>query len=141
MKKLLRNILIFLTLTAAFSCEELDRILVNCDGCYPTEPVQTDIRVKLEAFESWGLARIDVYEGNIEDSVLYRTFHSSREEFYVKVPVNKRYTVTARYKSGIKTYLAIDACFPRVKYDKESCEEPCYYVYNRIVNLRIKNHY
>jgi hypothetical protein len=138
MKILIRNILIFITLTAAFSCEELESVFINCAGCYPTEPVETDIRVKLEKFDVWGLARIDVYEGNIEDSVLFRSFQSSREEYYIKVPVNKRYTVSARYTIGIKTYLAIDGCFPRVKYDKESCEEPCYYVYDRIVNLRIK---
>jgi hypothetical protein len=54
------------------------------------------------------------------------------------VPINKKYTATATYyKSDIK-YVAVDSATPRVKYDKNQCDDPCYFVYDRVVDLRLK---
>jgi len=58
--------------------------------------------------------------------------------FELPVSLNKKYTVTATYQIDGDTYIAVDSAFPRVKYTKEQCEDPCYFVYDRIVDLRIK---
>ena len=52
--------------------------------------------------------------------------------------LNKTFTVTATYKSEDKTYIAVDSATPKVRLTENQCEETCYYVYDREVDVRLK---
>jgi hypothetical protein len=95
-----------------------------------------DLNIKI-SHESINLIEIKVYEGTIEDNNLYEIFRSSGVITH-SVPVNKKYTLTATFLLGGNTYTSVDSAFPRVKYDKYSCDEPCYYVYDNNINLMLK---
>ena len=82
--------------------------------------------------------KVRVYQGEIEDSVLYAYTEISGEKYTPGVTLNKKYTVTATYYTGGKTYIAIDSAVPKVKYIEDQCEEPCYFVYDRVIDLRLK---
>lgn len=118
-----------------FSCEKKD-LLVVCSDCTAQEPKKTDLKIKLDS--DFTHASVRVYEGNIEDSILIRTFTTNFSETTVSVSVNKLYTITATYQTGGKSYVAIDSARPGVKYDEQQCDNPCYFVYDRIINLRVK---
>lgn len=145
--KTFKIILISLILMFFFSCEENLQIvngfsLIDCNKCTADEPLRVILDIKLEKLYKYGSANtiiyIDVYEGNLEDDVLFRTFQTSNTETSVTVPVNKKYTFTATYSIDGNVYVAVNSVTPRVKYNKESCEEPCYYVAPRSVNLSLK---
>jgi hypothetical protein len=130
-------IYIFLILMITFSCNE-KLIIVNCPDCLPEEPTTGNITIKLEGISEYG-ADIRIYEGNLEDNVLLATFRSNWTSTEYEVKLNRKYTISAEYHdSRGNTYIAVDSVFPRVKYDREQCDDPCYFIYNKTVNLRIK---
>jgi hypothetical protein len=134
MKNLIR-ILSLLLLTLSFSCEK-QGLLVKCDECTVDEPNQADLKIKLDYYS--GATVINFYIGNIEDSVLYKTLQTSSTDISVSVILNKKYTVTALYYIPDNYYIAVDSAIPRVSYSKDQCTDPCYFVYDRTIDLRLK---
>jgi hypothetical protein len=133
-------IISFLSIFTMFlSCDE-KLILVKCADCTEKEPVETALEVKLEYIHNGTIvnAQIKIYEGNIEDNVLLGTYSVYDQTWNHDVTVNKKYTLSATYKIGEATYVAIDSATPRVQYETKQCDNPCYYVYDKTVNLSIK---
>lgn len=134
--KLLLRILFLLLLVISFSCEEKG-IGLNCSDCLETEPVEAELEIKLDR-NNYAQTVVRIYEGNLEDSVLIGTFNQSSAKLYQEVSINKTYTVTATYLISDVTYVAVDSATPRVKYVKDQCDDPCYFVYDKILNLRLR---
>jgi len=101
-------------------------------------PRTTELLIKVTDIEMPVL--ISIYEGELEDSVLYDSVivYNNVNEYTSQVPVNKIYTITARYEIDDDTYTAVDSATPKVRYTEDQCEEACYYVYDREVDLRLK---
>lgn len=135
MRKITR-ILFFLIAVAALSCED-QPFLVNCSDCTADEPVTANLEVNLDPDLFYG-AFIQIWEGNLEDSILLAIDTSITSSYSREVTLNKQYTVTATYYLSNDKYIAVDSATPRVKYEKSQCDDPCYYVYDRICDLRLK---
>jgi len=138
---------LFLILVFCFSCEEDLQLLrdisfVNCDECTTNEPHKAILDIKLEKLYRHSLydplVEITVFEGNLEDDIVYRSIQTTNNETTADVPLNKKYTITAKYYINNNTYIAVNSVTPHVKYDRHNCDEPCYYVVNKLVNLRLK---
>ncbi len=131
--------IIFLTfLLVIFSCEDQD-LFVSCPDCTEQEPVGTSLEVKLDLSSFGYETSVNVYEGNLDDSILYTSYKTTYQtNMTIPVSLNKKYTVTATYYVNDNYYIAVDSATPRVKYDKTDCDDPCYYVYDRNIDLRIK---
>lgn len=127
---------IILLITLIFSCEK-PGVIVRCDECLTYEPFEADLVIKLSpvGFEQ---VEVVIYEGNLEDKVIYSSFSTSYTEENVAVLLNKKYTVTARYIRNGKTFIAVDSAVPRVKYDKVSCDEPCWFIYDNRINIALR---
>jgi hypothetical protein len=130
-----KRLLLFVILVFSFSCEK-EAIIINCQDCLSAEPSEASLDIKLDAVSNDYNTIIKIYEGNLEDSILY----STRQFYFVSVPVaiNKKYTVTATYHIRDNFYTAVDAANPRVKFDKNQCDNPCYFVYDKDIDLRLK---
>ena len=131
------KILFSMLLVFFFSCED-QVLIIKCPDCTADEPVKTDLDVKMDAPYYGNSTLINVYEGNIEDSVLYDSFRSAGTQATIPVTVNKKYTVTATYYIPDNYYIAVDSATPRVKFDKTQCDDPCYFVYDKQIDLRLK---
>jgi hypothetical protein len=136
MKNILKLILLFI-LTVCFSCEEKG-LLVNCPDCFEEEPTDTNLEVKLDIGQNKAPILVKVYEGNLEDGVLYTSTYASGTSISILVTLNKKYTLTANYYISDDCYITVDSATPRVKYDKSQCDNPCYFVYDRGIDLRLK---
>lgn len=130
------RLFLFLLLTACFSCEEYG-LIINCPDCTENEPLDTNIDIKVD-LNPGTATLINVYEGNLEDSVLYSSYNTSASKTSVLVTINKKYTFTATYYILSDKYVAVDSATPRVKFNKDQCDNPCYFVYDRICDLRLK---
>ncbi|HBE43419.1 MAG TPA: hypothetical protein DDW27_19905 [Bacteroidales bacterium] len=148
MMKPVKIILIFVINVLFFSCESEEVTLrdisfVNCNECSTTEPLNATVRLKLEDPYRFGPAnpiiQIDIYEGLLEDNVLFRSIQTNSKETSINLTVNKRYTFAAVYLIGSHTYVAVNSVILRVKYTESSCDEPCYYTVPRSVNLKLRN--
>lgn len=136
MRPLLKIVLLFI-LTFGLSCEK-NGLLINCDDCTQAEPLYTDLIVKLDIAYFGAFVQIDVYEGNLEDNVLYKTVDGSGTEFNISVTVNKKYTLLATYFRDGNYYKVVDSTIPNVRYASSRCSERCYFVYDKTVDLRMK---
>lgn len=136
--KIIFKPLIFILLAICFSCEKLPSYFVNCEGnnCTINKPVSTELEIKLE--KAGDNVLIDIYEGIVEDSTLYDSFYTRSSSVIRTVALNKTYTVTATYVYDGVTYVSINSVTPSVRFVRDMCEDPCYYVYNKVVNLRLK---
>jgi hypothetical protein len=128
---------IFLFMITFFSCEK-QVLFVNCSDCITEEPVKTDLAVKCDFNYSGGSVLINVYEGNLEDNVLYSSFSVTGTKTTVPVTLNKKYTVTATYYIPGDYFITVDSATPMVKYTKDQCDNPCYFVYDRNIDLRLR---
>jgi hypothetical protein len=136
--RIIIKVSVLLTLVFCFSCEK-EGLIVKCADCLSEEPLKINLDVKLDNTYSGVATIINVYEGNLEDSVLYRTFTTSSTTTTISVTVSKKYTVTATYYYvGNDYYVAVDSATPRVKYEKSQCDNPCYFVYDKDIDLRLK---
>ncbi|HUX59457.1 MAG TPA: hypothetical protein VMV77_20965 [Bacteroidales bacterium] len=135
--RIIRKFILFLILVFSFSCEE-QGIFINCSDCVTEEPTKTDLEIKLDIGFYGAPKIINVYEGNLEDSVLYSSYEVSGTQKSIPVTINKKYTVTTTYIFPDKSYTAVDSATPRVRYSKDQCDDPCYFVYDRVCNLRLK---
>ena len=120
-----------------FSCEDKG-LIVKCADCLDDEPVEAVLDIKVDSNHSSIETTINVYEGNIEDSVLYSTLKTINSSASVRVTLNKKYTVTATYKEQNDFYVAIDSATPRVRFEKSQCDKPCYFIYDKKIDLRLK---
>jgi hypothetical protein len=137
----MRRVTIVLTLSAFIMCLSCDEklVLVKCADCTEEEPVEASLEVKLDVYQSLTSGIINIYEGDIEDNILLGTFFSSDDIWRHNVPLNKKYTLTATYRIGEITYIVVDSATPRVRYETKQCDNPCYFVYDNTLNLRIKS--
>ena len=138
---------IFFAFTLFFSCESDEEVLkdisfINCNECTAEEPYRAEVRIKLADPYKFGpsndIVFIYVYEGNLEDKVLFRSIQTTSGETTTTLPINKKYTITATYYINNKTYTAVNSITTRVKYNENSCEAPCYYTVPKSANLKLK---
>lgn len=124
---------------AALSCEE-QFVIINCSDCLTEEPIYTIVEARLDRGD-YPQVLVRVYEGNIEDNVVVNETFSTADYVDFNLKLNRKYTFAAYYNTEDgNLIIAVDSVFPRVKYDEDMCEEPCYYIYNSKVNLSLKNY-
>jgi hypothetical protein len=133
--KTIFRIFFLVVIAVCFSCEDKGWF-TDCSDCTQNEPEKAILLIKLKDTESQVI--INVYEGELEDSVLYGSVIFWSSEYNFTVGLNKKYTLTATYNIEGKTYTAIDSATPKVRYTETQCEEACYFVYDRVVDLRLK---
>ena len=138
------KLFLWVILILSFSCEE-QGISIKCSDCITDEPSTAELDIKIDVSSTSKYTEINIYEGNLEDSVLYstRVLYSTQHPYLsnsLKVPVtiNKKYTVTANYNISGTYFIAIDSATPQVGFDDTKCDGPCYFIYDKDVDLRLK---
>jgi len=135
MQKILR--IIFLCVLAIFfSCED-QGLIVQCSDCTIEEPVTAELSADLDPDHYYGCL-VQIWEGNLEDSILVNSYQTFEKVFTQEVVLNKKYTVTATYYISGNSYVAVDSSTPRVRYEKAQCNDPCFFVYDKKLELRLK---
>lgn len=126
---------VFLLLTFCFSCEN-QGLIVDCSSCVSQEPTTANLEIRTR--EIGQPVIVNVYRGELEDSVLVATLNASFGQTNMTADLNELITLTATYVvDGIK-YIVVNSITPGLKYVKDQCDEPCYFVYNDKVDLRLK---
>jgi hypothetical protein len=135
--RIINKIFFVFILAFLISCED-QGVIIKCPDCLKDEPVNTDLSIKLDGQFFGQATLITVYEGNLEDSVIYTTLTTGYADATVNVSLNKKYTLTATYYKSDNYYITVDSATPKVRYDKTQCDDPCYFVYDKSIDLRLK---
>ena len=131
------GVLIFIFLVLMFSCEDMATLLIDCSKCKTDEPSDATVDIKLS--DNYNPVIINVFEGNLEDSILYRSFTVVGKSTTCSLPLNKKFTFTARYyKVSGEYFYAVNSITAHVKYIEDQCDNACYFVYDNTVNIRLK---
>jgi hypothetical protein len=130
------RIISFLVLSISFSCED-QSFIVQCSDCTQEEPITAELYADLDP-DHYYECLVQIWEGNLEDSILVDSYPTYSKTFTQEVTINKKYTITATYYISNDIYIAVDSATPRVKYEKSQCEEPCFFLYDRKCDLRLK---
>lgn len=133
------KILFFSALILCFSCEK-QGLIIKCNECLDSEPAEVSLTIKADIKTPSTSTLITVYEGELEDNIVVEelTLRLGLSTTVAKVRLNKKYTVTATYVISGNTYIAVDSATPRVRYDDKQCDTPCYFVYDKNINLKLK---
>lgn len=132
----INRIIFLLTIIALFSCEEKG-YLTDCDECTDYEPIEAVIKIEIDENYLSGVV-VKIWEGKIEDQILFDSATVYKSSYKITVAINKTYTITATYIINNREYTTVDSATPRVRYTEELCEIPCYYIYDRSYDLRLK---
>lgn len=139
MKRVLRVVLLFV-LPLFLSCEE-QGLIVKCPDCLDYDPQFASLEIKLDINYQTAATLVKIYSGNLEDDILYKSRFIEGKSAFIRVQLNREYTVTATYyvtdPQG-NYYIAVDTATPRVKFVEDQCDYPCYFVYDKSVDLRLK---
>jgi hypothetical protein len=134
-----RAVLVFLLfLIPNSSCNLIDRIFVDCSTCYTDIPIYSEQLIRVSIDNETPEVFITVYEGPWEKGNVEFTFTMFENEQTVVLRTDKHYTLRAEYTKNGRTYYVINGCILKVLEDYDSCDEPCYYVRHRSVDLRLK---
>ena len=114
----------------------MEQYFVNCSECLTNKPETALLEIRTE--KTGNEILINIYEGNVEDNILYESFLTISSNIQRSVPINKRFTLTATYSYEGNNYITVNSVMPRVKYAEDQCEDPCYFVYDKVVDLKLK---
>jgi len=133
--------IVALALLLLFSCEE--GTITDCSKCY-TEGInqpQLTIYIRNPEYEPVNPI-VTVYEGAIADSIVLKRINVNESYSYITYDavLYKDYTVTVEFFINNVRYVSIGAACPKVRYDETSCDGPCYYLYDNVVDLRLRYH-
>ena len=134
--RIIKELFLFLCLLFCFSCEE-QILFIKCTDCLDEEPLEINLEIRIDLY-SGKATLVKVFEGNLEDNILYSSFAAQSKNRIITVPINKKYTVTATYFIAGRYYMAVNSTTPKVRYEEERCSDPCFFVYDNVVDLRLK---
>ena len=135
------KILFLLVISILFSCEKLLEF-PGCSECKTEEPTRGQLKFKFES--GFGVpVELKVYEGDLSDSILLatHTLTNFAPDYKINVALNKKYSATGTYVINKIKYIVVGATAIGVGYEKERCNDPCYYIYDDLIDLSLKKAY
>jgi hypothetical protein len=130
------KILFLLSMALLFSCEKYVEF-PGCGICDKEEPTRVELEFKLD-FSYNVMIQVDIYDGELSDSILYASYRLSGGEVRYWVTLNKQVTATAAYTINKKKYTVVDSVLPGCTLDDKRCDDPCYFVHDYKLDLRLK---
>lgn len=133
------KILLPLVIMLVFSCE--DSFVTDCGKCYSGSDYSVVLSI---VFRNPDRVPVDpvltLYEGDISDSIIIsRTrIEDPYSYMYHQAILYKDYSATLEFIYGGRKYVTTASACPKVRYDETTCDEPCYYVYDNILDMRLR---
>jgi len=138
MRKVYYIFISFLLVGIPISCED-SILIVDCDKCYTDVSNTYNIEIKI-TFDSENYAvPITVYKGDIDNGeiIIQDTAYSS--PYYTDdLFFGHKYSAIAKYSHKGRIIYAVDGRELRKKYEKSSCDDPCYVIKGDVLDLRLK---
>lgn len=125
------------------SCEDSTRNdSVDCNNydysdCDTKEPETGRLHITLSINQENPLVPITIYTGKHEENNVFLKDTVAEEKYDTMLPVGNFYTVTAKYKKGNSTVIAVDGDNISKK-NTVTCDSACWTVKNGEVNLKLK---
>ena len=133
------SLIVSLLILVLFSCEE--GYLTDCRECYPEETGRVTIEIRYRNIDRVPVSPVvTIYEGVVEDGIIIARYSvgDPTSSLSYDAVLYKDYTATLEFIYDGQTYITTAAARPKVRYDEHTCDEPCYYIYDNIIDLRLR---
>ncbi|MGE5349585.1 MAG: hypothetical protein ACM3NP_09940 [Actinomycetota bacterium] len=135
------RISIFLTvmILLLFSCEE--GYLTDCTRCYTSEDYNVVLRIDLrDQDRSMENPVLTLYEGPVSDGIIIEKYSiiDPNSLIYYRAILYKDYSATLEFRYNGRQYVSTAGACPKIRYDETTCEEPCWYIYDNILDLSLR---
>lgn len=135
------GITVVVLMTLLFSCEE--SFVSDCRDCYleSVPPAQLKILYRNPDYVPLN-PKVTLYEGPIENGIIIRQYVIEEAVSFIEVDaiLYKDYSATLEFFIDGRKYITTAAACPKTGYDEDSCDEPCYFVYDNVLDLRLRYH-
>ena len=138
-KKAKTLIIALLILYPYQGCDLIEILSINCSQCYTNSPEWYTFKVQVTFNEENQFVPITTYRGPFEDNnvAFYDTLYRINQNREILVETGKYYTLVAEYRKDGRNYLVVNGGRLKVRKDYESCDQPCYHVIRRDIDLQI----
>jgi hypothetical protein len=134
---------LFLSLTLSIilipqsSCTLFELMYVDCSKCYTNKPEYDIQKLYLTINDENPEVLVTVYIGPYESNNIYLTFKSREKDKMLTLRTDTQYTIKVEYKKKGRTYYVIDGCIIKARKIYDNCDEPCYYIVMKPIDLRL----
>ena len=139
-----RRQLVLILISAVFillphhSCDIEDLKVFDCSECYTNKPEFSEAKISVTIDNENQQVPITVYLGSYDDGLIVYEDITTSLMNYVWLENEVDYTLVAEYIRNGRTVNVVNGLTMKIRKDYENCNEPCYYVRNRNVNLKLK---
>ena len=137
MSRTLISLVVFLTFL--FSCEE--SYISDCSKCYPEGVPDAQLKILYRNPEFIPLnPKVTLFEGAVEDGIIIGQYIIEEAVSFIEVEaiLYKDYSATLEFNLDGRKYITTAGACPKAGYDKNSCEEPFYFIYDNVLDLRLR---
>jgi hypothetical protein len=133
------SILVAFFMVLLISCEE--GFITDCRDCNPDPVTDATLLIYIKDADYFPTNPLfTLYEGAIEDNIILTQYYVDGFPTFLSFQalLYKDYTATLEFTLDGQKYITVDAACPQVRYDETACDEPCYYIYDNIIDLRLR---
>ncbi len=136
--KYFMHLLISGLILGAISCEGINNIIVDCDECEDYELDSANLIIYVTTNAENPVVPIVLYRGDVEEGNVdfVDTAYESTHKIYSAM--DQFYSVTAEYKVGGKTVIAVDGDKMKIRNEDEACGSPCWIVSGGYFKVELK---
>lgn len=133
------NLITALLIMLLLSCDE--GFLIDCDNCYTNLNFNVNLNIVYRNPDRVPVNPVvTIYEGNISDSIIISriTINDPNSHMYHPAILYKDYSATLEFTYNGQKYITTASACPKVRHDETTCDEPCYYIYDNLLDLRLR---
>ncbi len=112
---------------------------IDCEYCFQEMSEFVDLTLMFNNEKSDSVIAFTIYSGFAFESEVYMEGVTNNHKEYVEVRPDQLYTVVAEYYVDGNLYYVINDCKVKTEYFKSACDKPCYYVYEEVCMLKLKD--
>jgi len=119
------------------SDDSVDCSTYNYSDCNTREPFDGRIYINLSINSENPAVPITIYKGKLEENDVVLMDTATANKYDTLLPIDNYYTVTAKYKKGNTTIIAVDG--GKISKSKtKTCDSICWSVKTASVNVKLK---
>ncbi len=137
----LRLAIFALCFAIGISCERNEPVnwgTFDCATCYQDKPDSGPLQIKVTINDENSFVPLVIYRGNFESNDIEYVDTAFNSDYSVDVPVDKYYSVTAKYKNNGRIIFAVDGDNLKTAKNTQDCDQDCYYFKGGYIDVRLR---
>ncbi len=133
------SVLLTILILLLFSCEE--GYLTDCSQCSVSEDYNVVLKINLRDQDRYMEDPVvTLYEGPVSDGIVIEKYYivDPNSMIYYGAILYKDYSATLEFRYNGRQYVSTAGACPKVRFDETTCDEPCWYVYDNIIELNLR---